>query len=513
MVLATGSVVSAQTASPAVAPFSNTGSRPSAAPTVRPAVAEPSGPTSDISLDLPSAAPTPTPKPTLETESFASERFRQEFTVQNDRLFTEFEEVLFQGLYASYTEDFAPQGTPVDGVILTSCDFLNQIAADRTLAFATRRSKGVRARRMQDTSFIAVDFSMEYTSLYTNVTTYPTLFQLHVNSNLEKIPEQMQLLGLNVSEAFIASRIVIRPDPTAEPTPAPTSAPTISNAPSMIPSDLPSLVPSSVDLPATESPSESPSTVPAEKPTPLGKRSDVKVIAASVVVAFVIVVGGLCVYYRKKNKIKGDHQLHNNQAALLSKSNVRHESTEMPTQTQPAGSVARTNADDIGPLVVAASPSLLSNHSLLSAGNSFGGDSTDEVDATQNLADEFDQYKDQNLEKMRAGVEGTLTGFDGMMSQALTRALIDEDETNVDPAELLWGGTGQLVGMEVEASALGEVTDWLKRNDMSSDDERYVRRTHSPFRRSMDAAYAIPMIFLRSSFSRTQTPIYARNTQ
>jgi hypothetical protein len=102
------------------------------------------------------------------------------------------------------------------------------------------------------------------------------------------------------------------------------------------------------------------------------------------------------------------------------------------------------------------------------------------VDATHNLADEFDQYKDQNLEKMRAGIEGNLMGFDGMMSQALTRALIDEDETNVDPPELLWGGPRQLVGMEIEASALSEVTDWLKRNETPSDDEKCVseRRTH-----------------------------------
>ena len=61
-----------------------------------------------------------------------------------------------------------------------------------------------------------------------------------------------------------------------------------------------------------------------------------------------------------------------------------------------------------------------------------------------------------------------------MMSQALTRALIDEDDSNFDPAELLWGGSGQLIGVEIEASALGEVTDWLKRTETPSDGERYV---------------------------------------
>ena len=115
--------------------------------------------------------------------------------------------------------------------------------------------------------------------------------------------------------------------------------------------------------------------------------------------------------------------------------------------------------------LISPSESLVSNQSLLSAGNSMGGDSGDEADTTQNLQDEFDQYKDQNLEKMRAEVEGNLTGFDGMMSQALTKALMDDDELHVEPSELLWGGVGQQSGAEVEASALCEVTDWLKRND------------------------------------------------
>jgi hypothetical protein len=122
--------------------------------------------------------------------------------------------------------------------------------------------------------------------------------------------------------------------------------------------------------------------------------------------------------------------------------------------------------------MVSPSESLVSNQSLLSAGNSMAGDSGDEADATHNLADEFDQYKDQNLEKMRADVEGNLTGFDGMMSQALTRALIDDDDAIVDPVELFWGGSGSLTGAEIEASALGEVTDWLKRKDSASVEEK-----------------------------------------
>ena len=463
------SVASGQTMAPAAAPVFETAS-PSlnasviSMPSIDGATARPSSIPSDLPSDMPSLAPSP--EPTLEIQSFASERFRQEFTVENGRLFSDFEEILFQGLYGSYTEDFVPpEARAVDGRIFTSCEFLSQSFVGRRLAVASWRSYGIRARRLQNTSVLAVDFSMQYASLYSNVTTFPTLFQLHVNSNLATIPEQMQLLGLNVSEALIASRIVIRPDPTTKPTVAPTLKPSQSNTPSKIPSDLPSLAPSSEDLPATESPSESP-TVVAQKRIP---GSDVTVISVSVVLAVSIVLGGLFVYYRKKKKNYRHH------APTLNKNNLRNDSNTVPHHDQPYDLFALPSEDHVMPLGIAASPSLLSNQSLLSAGNSIGGVSRDEVDATQNLADEFDQYKDQNLEKMRAGVEGNLMGFDGMMSQALTRALLDEDETNDDATELLWGASGHLIGMEVEASALGEVTEWLKRNKAPSDDERYVK--------------------------------------
>jgi hypothetical protein len=59
-----------------------------------------------------------------------------------------------------------------------------------------------------------------------------------------------------------------------------------------------------------------------------------------------------------------------------------------------------------------------------------------------------------------------------MMSQALTKALMDDDEVHVDPSELYWGGLGHQRGAEIEASALCEVMDWLKRNDGASIDRK-----------------------------------------
>lgn len=114
--------------------------------------------------------------------------------------------------------------------------------------------------------------------------------------------------------------------------------------------------------------------------------------------------------------------------------------------------------------------SLVSNQSLISAGMSMSSDSGHEDDARDFLADEFDQIKDQNLEKMRTEVEGTVTNVDGMMSQALLKALMDDEDTNRDMNELTWGGSR--TSIEIEASVLCEMNDWLKRKEGASLDER-----------------------------------------
>jgi hypothetical protein len=99
-----------------------------------------------------------------------------------------------------------------------------------------------------------------------------------------------------------------------------------------------------------------------------------------------------------------------------------------------------------------------------------GGDSVEEADGTHNLADEFDQYKDQNLEQMRMGVEKTLQGADGMMSHAMTMAFIADEDPVATENDLYWGGSGDPA--EIEATALCEVSDWLKRKEGAGLDER-----------------------------------------
>lgn len=118
---------------------------------------------------------------------------------------------------------------------------------------------------------------------------------------------------------------------------------------------------------------------------------------------------------------------------------------------------------------------MMSNKSMLSMGESgLNEESGDEMDGTKNLQDEFDQYKDQNLELLRSNVEGNLSGFEGVMSAAVTNALMGDDDAQVDQRELLWGCSPAPPpsGAEIEASALCEVNDWMKRNDSTSLDRK-----------------------------------------
>jgi hypothetical protein len=461
---------------------------------------EPSSIPSDAPSDTPSLSPTEAP-------STASAKFRQKFTIGNGRVFLPEEIILFQGLYRSYTINFAPRTEVVEGRIETICDFISQVGLEGRRLL---RKKRYNVRSLQTSfQFVEVDFTMSYKSVETNVSSYPVSFQSYVNENLEKVAEQLVLLSLNVTEVSIASRIIVRPEPTPAPSSSrspsigPTMEPSFSKSPSLIPSDMPSLTPSSMTIEPSDHPNlkvtQAPYQVPSSKPTspPDGERDGLAsntVIVVSFVVAGSIVLIGLLVYYRKR-KLLRELEFQSNAAggkmksgrgpsldegswnAVVQKptSNDNVKTTDTPNH---ASAFKKVNYQGSAPPVLSAdgmvspSESLVSNQSLLSAGNSMAGDSGDEADATHNLADEFDQYKDQNLEKMRADVEGNLTGFDGMMSQALTRALIDDDDAIVDPVELLWGGSGSLTGAEIEASALGEVTDWLKRKDSASVEEK-----------------------------------------
>ena len=463
-----------------------------------------------VPSDLPSVAPSlhPTAEPTFKTPITATANFRQEFAVGNGRVFTSDEVSLFQSLYTSYTVNFAPVKDVANGRTETACEVLSQLGLEEK-----RMLKFTQMEKTNPVKLVRVHYAMSYASVYSNVTTYTEDFQIYVNENLDTVALQLRLLGLNVTETYLADRITVEPEPTPAPTlthtptPEPTMKPSLSFFPSMIPTDLPSLSPTSLStslssgspspLPFTSSvqPSRYFSGEPSRENFELreGKKvADKTLMIVSIVVAGTITLIGLSLYCRRRkllseleyishiaasnrpHGLEGAHEPGSWNAVVCQ---PRPDEEDQNFPYSPAGEsvpdmmgFSTTGLDPIRVTdgLVSPSDSFVSNQSLLSAGNSIVGDSGDEADATGNLADEFDNYKDQNLEKMRADIEGNLTDFDDMMSQALTRALIDDDGANTSATEQLWGSVGGLRGSEIEASALCDVIDWLRRKKGAS---------------------------------------------
>ena len=345
---------------------------------------------------------------------------------------------------------------------------------------------------------IDVDFTMKYDSKYYNVSDYPRMFQNWTNLNLDTIQKQMNVLNLNVTNVSKASRIVVStPAPSMSPFPSatPTGKPTITASPSTLIPSLESMIPTSLAKDAGLESDNSDGSGTEKK-----KNNNKVIIVVSVIIALSIVAIGVLIYCKKRRQTReielqadavnksSRHEGHRSSdehteggwgggAAAAAATKARYDNAgggKSSGETKAYGSAFSKHLD--GPsgldgVVVSPNGSLVSNQSLLSRGNSMGGHSKDEADTTQIFADEFDQYKDQNLEKMRADVEGNLEGCDGMMSQAVARALIEEDDITT-VSDVLWGGKDNVTGPEIEASALGIIMDWLKRNDKATAREK-----------------------------------------
>lgn len=133
--------------------------------------------------------------------------------------------------------------------------------------------------------------------------------------------------------------------------------------------------------------------------------------------------------------------------------------------------------------------SMLSNPSMVSGGGSFSSNPDDYPDGmfsggggglgsqdvrVDTLQDEFDNYKNHDLEYMRSGVEETVYGAESMMSLAMTRALMGEEDVDAHPS---WG-EAEGDPESIEANGLCETNDWLRKNEHSTLDERFVFFIH-----------------------------------
>lgn len=296
----------------------------------------------------------------------------------------------------------------------------------------------------------------EYNSTYVSVDGYNDLFLSYLNGNLTGLTADMRASNITVIAAQPTGFVgVLTTAPTSSPAPtiAPTSGPTTT-----IP---PSITPSIMNMPvATTDPT--PTYLETFSPTVAnpggGGGIPVPAIAAIVVVGGIALLFVLACFFRRrlKNRHRADNVRPARRPARQGEGNVRR---------------GREGDTAMGIVYSRQSGSIESNRSLVSEGREgLDGESGDEMDGTKNLQDEFDQYKDQNLEQLRSDVEGNLSGFEGIMSAAVTKALImgDDDATKMDPGELFWGCQGNPTGPEVEASALCEVNDWTKRNENAS---------------------------------------------
>jgi hypothetical protein len=436
--------------------------------------------------------------------------FTQQFDVAEVSVFDDNQVMEFETLFERYTESFGDTELVSIGKINTTCAIIKQILQHptrrglRDLRTLSHNRYLLSSSNTSGSAINTVQYSMTFNSFVLNVTNYPDLFRVYVTQNLQAVVLDLRNAGLNVTNSQAPLEVVTTPSPTFMPTvshrpsPAPSFFPSVSPGPSSSPSSSPTHLPT-INTKPTASPSvlsHHPSNLPSMAPSPPvshNSNDTATVVAVSVAGGIGLILIALFVFWYLRRKRLRESAFHAIPAEGIGRkrtasrleiarvtnwrpsSHGRTQSTYPVTiTTDSRGTVPYPgNASGAsGPELISPSDSLASHQSMLSVGNSMGPDSVeDEPDATQNLADEFDQYKDQNLEKMRADVEGNLSGFDGMMSQALTKALMEDDELNSDPKELLWGGHGKQSGIEIEASALCEVNDWLKRMENATLEE------------------------------------------
>jgi hypothetical protein len=429
-------------------------------------------------------SPAPTGQPSWLEPSSKETKFRQEFFVENGREFNEDELQLFRTLYQRYTVNFSPLPlSEVESKITTICIVDKQTflfeAGERNLQYVTNSSATPQVRGLEDgTSKLNVDYTMKYESRYYNVTEYPKLFQNWTTNNLDVVLNEMQFLRMNVTKVNIPKRIVVS-----------TPAPSMSSAPSMTPTFHPTSSPGPSVI-STENPSNNRGNIfPSNESKGAGSSSNIIIIAVSVIIAFSIILIGLFLYCRKLKanreddfgpnalkgfEVRGVSELNSSGMRFSGNSrdlpNPSYGTSETKAYGSSFGGIHSDGPSRLADAVSSPPGSFVSSQSLISRGNSMGGDSRDEEDTAHMLVDEFDQYKDQNLEKMRADIED-LPECDGMMSQAVAKALIDQDDETII-SDSYWGGGPGITAPEIEASALGFVLDFLKRNGKVSAREK-----------------------------------------
>ncbi len=324
---------------------------------------------------------------------------------------------------------------------------------------------------------LVMTFTMNYTSRYGyDISEYPSDFKTYVNSDLAAVAEDMRLKLLPVQTALPV--ILILDIPTMKPSVGvPTTLSPSMGSPTVTTSQLPSMSPS------RPIPPSSPST---KQPTSGGTSTDqtsfIIGLAAGLGGATLIVFCLICYMKRKNARLRYARQSAHGGGG--NDESIEVISADSPVAAAVIGGSGNSyirrgsNSGRVDKSVVVmggrnasgfifSKDTILSNPSMVSGGGSgsFSSDSDQnhENNGLKSLLDEFDMHKNQNTELMTGGA-----------SLAMTRALM-EDEDNMDKNQ--WGtgkrGKGGMDDPEsIEANALCETYDWLRKNKDSSLEER-----------------------------------------
>ena len=491
-VFASPTVTPTETRTPSVAPTDEGSLRPSAStdPTAEPSHPPTYSPTTSREPTMsptmsaqpsmhPSIYPTYSPFVTPSTapstnEIVIVERLaEQTLGITVSTVFTAVQQGIYCSLLAGYTVNFGLGIGPPQ--IKTDCTVTQQsLAMVRRKRGYFRSVFGRKQRGLQTTgssTLLIISFTITYeTKFGHDIDNYPSEFQNWVNGNLETVTQDMKDRFLPVQEA---KEVIVFA--TKEPTKAPSQPVEQTERPSMspsfdgpAPSSSPTIFPTTTRLPSYQ-PSEMATKTPGGPDN--DRTSFIVGLAAGLGGAALFVFLLIC-YMRQKNRKRKEE--------ALARSAAR-DNESVPAETGIAGQNPSDQYND-RPEYGATSPqgegtvanSIFSNPSMVSGGGSFSSQSEEnnanDVQVKQ-LQEEFDVYKNKDLENIGDRVDEQVHGSEGMMSQAMTRALMeDEDATNPS-----WGGADD--PESIEANGLCEANDWLRKHDHTTGDQRCVAKS------------------------------------
>ncbi len=288
--------------------------------------------------------------------------------------------------------------------------------------------------------------------------------------------------------------------PSISPSNLPSSVPSIrpSMVPSIAPSDGPTMRPSAIPSKSpTILPTEFPSSAPSISPRSNNQTTTIAAVTGSIAASALLLFMGVC-FKRRRDRNEDDQDGGPGMEVEITNMPGRSNTVTGRLASSPLGRLipplrrlrsprqppvtSRTDNNLVlsgvatgtgrNPVADPVEEGSIDSDSLISTGSSRANESDSDIeyDETSNLADEFDKYKDQNLEKMRSEVEGMSSNFDGMMSQALTKALMDDMEEEEGIEDMSRDLPNSI---EIEATVLCDMNDWLKQREHATAEERY----------------------------------------